>query len=46
MGRRPRMEYQGAVCHVILRGFTEAIIEELGTRFNIQEIAFDCWGVG
>ena len=30
--------------NVIHYGFIEAFIEELGTRFNIREIAFDRWG--
>ncbi|MDW7670554.1 MAG: terminase TerL endonuclease subunit [Bacillota bacterium] len=30
--------------NVIHYGFIEAFIEELGIRFNIQEIAFDRWG--
>ena len=30
--------------NVIHYGFIEAFIEELGTRFNIKEIAFDRWG--
>ena len=32
---------EGDVVHY---GFIEKFIEELGERFNIQEIAFDCWG--
>ena len=30
--------------NVVHYGFIEAFIEELGTRFNIREIAFDRWG--
>jgi phage terminase large subunit-like protein len=29
---------------VVHYGFIEKFIEDLGTRFNIQEIAFDRWG--
>ncbi len=30
--------------NVVHYGFIEAFIEELGTRYNIREIAFDRWG--
>ncbi|MBP3887583.1 MAG: terminase large subunit [Cellulosilyticum sp.] len=30
--------------NVVHYGFIEAFIEELGTKFNIKEIAFDRWG--
>ncbi len=30
--------------NVVHYGFIEAFIEDLGTRFNIREIAFDRWG--
>lgn len=30
--------------NVVHYGFIESFIEELGTRFNIREIAFDRWG--
>lgn len=30
--------------NVVHYGFIEAFIEELGTRYNIKEIAFDRWG--
>ena len=32
------------VGNVVHYGFIEKFIEELGTRFNIREIAFDRWG--
>lgn len=35
------MTTEGNVIHY---GFIESFIEELGTRFNIREIAFDRWG--
>ena len=35
------MTTEGNVVHY---GFIEKFIEELGTRFNIREIAFDRWG--
>jgi len=41
-------EKQGLVktteCNVIHYGFIESFIEELGTKYNIKEIAFDRWG--
>ena len=30
--------------NVVHYGFIESFIEELGTRYNIREIAFDRWG--
>ena len=30
--------------NVVHYGFIEAFIEELGTKYNIREIAFDRWG--
>ena len=30
--------------NVVQYGFIESFIEELGTKFNIREIAFDRWG--
>ena len=29
---------------MVLYGFIESFIEELGTKYNIKEIAFDRWG--